>query len=218
MKTIMARSSILVLIFTAFLIIGCQTGPRFPHNAAQYATNQTLSQPDDLEIWEDAPDEFQRKHYEDKAQEAKEYVVKQVKLFRDMEAKRGRVTERGPNGEKVSVDITNTKGKVIGKLVYMGDDWIYQYVEWKNRKQHGVTAFMLKDGTPFRIMTYKNNQLDGPMYEFEERGEMAGALIHYIEFKNHAYQGLRLGWTPNGKPLKGCKRIEEPLAVQFFPI
>lgn len=218
MKNILLRTAYLSLIIAVFFLVGCQTGKRLPVNSPADASNQTLSQPDDLEVWEDAPDEFQRKHYEAQAQAAKEYVVKQVKLFREIEEKRGKVTNRGPNGEKVSVDIPDPRGKVIGKLVYMGDDWIWQYVEWKNRKMDGVTAFMLKDGTPFRIMTYKRNELDGSMYEFEKRGDQAGALIHYIEFNDNMYQGLRLGWTPEGIPLKGCKRIDDPIAVHFFPM
>ncbi|MBZ0255304.1 hypothetical protein K8I31_04540 [bacterium] len=218
MKNIHLRMTFFSLIIAAFLLVGCQTGRRLPGHVVAGGSDQTLSQPDDLEIWEDAPDEFQRKHYEAQAQAAKDYVVKQVKLFREIEEKRGKVTDRGPNGEKVVVNITDSRGKVIGKLIYMGDDWIWQYVEWKNRKMDGVTAFMLKDGTPFRIMTYKSNELDGPMYEFEKKGDHAGTLIHYIEFKNNMYQGLRLGWTPEGISLKGCKRIDDPIAVHFFPM
>ncbi len=163
------------------------------------------------------PTIFSRKLYEKEAYAKRDFVLNQLKKMRKLEKVFGKVTHYQDNGDKLSVDVFNRKGKMLGKLCYMNDYWVHQYVEWDKGKQNGLTAFFTKDHNPYQIYTFKDNKLDGPIYEFVKEGSRKGTLIRYIEMKNHSYMGLCLGWSEDGEILDESRLITEPKPYYGLP-
>jgi len=164
------------------------------------------------------PKIYLRIGYEEKASDAKNDVAKIMERFLELEKINGIVTHTHSNGDKNSVDIHDDHGIVIGKLVYLSNDWVNQILEWKDGKINGIMAFYSKNEiTPYKIYNFKDNKLDGPFFEFERKGENKGTLVQYVEFKDNNYYGLCLGWTSDGIPLKGCRIITEPKLKTGLP-
>jgi antitoxin component YwqK of YwqJK toxin-antitoxin module len=165
---------------------------------------------------DNVPEIFKQNIYEDNAAEIKEKTKVLITQFENLEKENGVVTHTYKKGDKKSVDVHNSDGEVIGKLVYLSG-YLHQVVEWKNNGLHGLTIFLTNEGFPYKILEMKNNKLDGTSYQFEEEGEYKGNLRFYSEFKNHHYSGLRLGWTPDGIPLRGCCIVTEPELLKGIP-
>lgn len=169
----------------------------------------SLSKEKKIKTLENPPIIFERKKYLDKAKNAKKYIRSLLLQYRELEASNGIVTHTHDDGSKNSVDIMNAKGDLIGKLVYFSDDYVHQIVEWQDDEQNGYTAFLDKEGRPYKIFSFKNNKLNGPYFEFKKNQPHEGALIYYVEFKNHKRKGLCIGWTSDGEPLEGSQILDE---------
>lgn len=159
-----------------------------------------------------------RSNFDKKAEKVRSHFRDLMQYFSELERANGKVLDSHPDGNKHIVDIHDSKGSVIGKLLYNKHGKVTQLVEWKNGKQNGMTAFLLGElDFPNDIYHFRDNKLDGPYYQFEKNKEGEIILTSYVEYVDHCSLGYCIGWSLDGELLPGSKIVKEPVPFQGLP-
>lgn len=161
------------------------------------------------------PKIFNRQNYQNKANKMVQYALQLKQKYLAMEKTSGKVLQthtQMPTGKSVVGIYENDV--LVANLLYLPNNYLHELVEMKGEGiQDGLTiSYSPQNGLPNKIMSWKNNKLNGPQFHFDYDGN----LTSYCIAENHLAKDVYIEWTSDGKPLKRSRIIDKPIDI-FIP-